>query len=233
MLTRWWSIYILAAIVLSAISFDIVAVREPMRNILLVGCVSVAVVQLTMRNLQYYKTNVAYPLYDPAPVSVAIQDIVKNAGSLPPIIKLGPPSQTPTGQEGLIAWNRNDGLLNGTSALPCYEALFGYSYEYFPARGLEVGPLNRSNSDLMNMADPRCYFPSGNNACHPGDQFHSEDESDALVFAAHRPLPWKEPTWQRTARALTLVSISLSSGLLLTFGIYRLFRQLASRIIAH
>ena len=83
MLTRWWSIYILILIVLAAVSFDHVVSRAWARDVVLAGCVTIAAAQLTLRDFSYYTTARSYLLYDPAPVTAAIRQVLVNANSQP------------------------------------------------------------------------------------------------------------------------------------------------------
>jgi hypothetical protein len=227
MLTRWWSIYILILIVLAALSFDRVFRRTWARDVVFGGCVIIAAAQLTLRDLTYYTTGTVFPLYDPAPVTAAVRQVLVNGDALPQITQLGSPTTIVSPREdiiGVISAGQNDGLLTGISALPCYEAIFGYSQEMFPARGLQIGPLDRQSAGLLNMADPRCYLTPGPNACRPGDRFRSNDAGDLVAFASHQPLHWQQPTWQIAARLATVVSLSLSVVIFLVFGLCQLFK---------
>jgi hypothetical protein len=109
--------------------------------------------------------------------------------------------------------------LVGRSALPCYEPLFGYSLEMFPARQLRPGPItDRIGSDWINMADPRCYLTLREKSCGPGSLFKYEDRSNALAFASHQPLRWQKPVWQKFAELVTLASLT-ASALFLGFAV--------------
>jgi hypothetical protein len=212
-LTRWWSIYILMLIVLASISFDRVIRRTWARDAVFGFCVVIAGAQLTLRDFTFYRTGPGIGLYDPAPVTAAIRQVLVNADALPIITRVGPPS---------IAAGPNDGLLTGTSALPCYDPIFGYYHEFFPARGLQSGPADRQAAGLINMADPRCYLAAGPDACRPGDQFRSTDIREANEFASHRPLSWQQPAWQIAARMITVSSLCSSLALLVAFCLSQL-----------
>jgi hypothetical protein len=221
-LTRWWSIYIFTVIVLATLSFDRVVPRTWVRDAVFVVCVIIAGAQLTLRDFTFYRMGAVWGLYDPAPVTAAIRQVLVNADSLPVITRLGPPP---------IDAGPNDGLLTGTSVLPCYDPIFGYSLELFPAHGLQSGPVDRQAAGLINMADPRCYLTAGPDVCRPGDQFRSGDIREAVEFASHRPLNWQQPAWQIVARMVTVSSLCLSLVVLLVaFCLYQLSQ---SRIVAH
>ena len=135
---RWWSIYIPPLIVAAGLSFDRVVPGTRIRDVVLGGSILVVVAQLMSRDLSYYQTDNAFSLYDPAPVITAIGRV--SAGtSLPEISQVGAPP---------LDWSkagRNDGLIWGVSAYPCYEPVFGYygyTGEFFPARQLKAGTVN-------------------------------------------------------------------------------------------
>jgi hypothetical protein len=119
--------------------------------------------------------------------------------------------------------SRMDALLWGRSALPCYEPLFGYGLEMFPARQLRSGPItDRIAGDLINLTDPRCYLTQSDKSCVSGSLFRSEEKSDAMVFASHRPLRWQKPLWQILAELATLGGLAVSALILsasVAFGV--------------
>src|SRR5262249_40552639 len=208
-LTRWWSVYMLPLIVMAGLSFDRVAPRTWVRDLAFAVCVIIAAVQRVRLDFTYYTTDVGFPLYDPAPITAAIHRLLVDADSSPEITQLGP-------ERG------NDGLIVGISALPCYEPIFGYKYELFPAHGLKAGSVLSKGASVVNLADPRCYLSAGPNACRPGDQFRSGDREDVLSFAAHRPLSWRQPLWQFAARIASIVSLCLSIVALCFLGLRRI-----------
>jgi hypothetical protein len=224
-LTRWWSIYILIFIVLAAMSFDRAVPSGWKRDAVFSLCVVTAALQLTLRDFSYYTTGITFPLYDPAPVTAAIRQVMVNEDSLPPITQLGSPTIAAPRSDGVMSLSENDALLTGISALPCYEPIFGYFHELFPARGLRAGPLDQQGAGVINMADPRCYLTPGPNACRPGDQFRYSDGGDVFAFTAHQPLRWQQPTWQLAARMATIVSVSLSIAILIAFYLSQLYRR--------
>lgn len=226
-LVRWWSIYILVLIVLAAQAFDRVAPRTWARDGMFAACILIAVVQSTLRDFSFYTTSVVFPLYDSAPVTSAVRDVVVNREALPSISRIGLPSDIAPPPPGIATMRDNDGLLTGVSALPCYEPLFGYAHEMFPARGLQSGPLNHAAAGLVNLADPRCYLTPGANACGPGDQFRAVDDGEVREFVSHRPLDWQQPAWQAAAGAATVASLGLSAVVLAGFGAFQLLRKVA------
>jgi hypothetical protein len=215
-LTRWYSIYILPVIVLTALSFDRIVHSSRAADLTLAVCVLLASLQLLSRDLTYYTSdNNDFQLYNPAPVTAEARRIL--SGGLPrPITEVGPPSS---------ATSPMNALLWGRSALPCYEPLFGYSLEMFPAGQLRPGPITDPVAgDSINMADPRCYLARSEKSCVSGHSFRSEDISDVLAFASHQPLHWHKPVWQKVAEFETLVSLSLSASMLLASVVVGILR---------
>jgi hypothetical protein len=212
-LTRLYSIYILPIIVLTAISFDQFSARYQKQlgsssaDLTLGICILLASLQLLSRDLSYY---IKTPLYDPAPILAEANRISSGALLTPitPISEIGPaPAAGPI--------SIMNAFLSGRSALPCYEPLFGYGLEMFPARQLRRGPItSRITDDLINIADPRCYLTEKQRSCVPGSLFRTRDMSDALEFASHRPLRWKKPLWQKLAELTTAGSFTVSAVLL-------------------
>jgi hypothetical protein len=209
MLMRWWSIYILPVILLSAISFDSIFRRDRWRTLGLAVGVLIASGQLLLRDLTYYTTGIAFPLYDSRPVGAAFQQMAAGMAPVGSISRLGPPE----GQAAVRTTNSNDAFLKEASALPCYEPVFGYHLELFPSRGLTPGPIV-GTGDKLNMADPRCFLDAVGVHCKPGDQFIRADAADMSTFAAHRPLPWQKPVWQRAASTISVIAFVLTTALL-------------------
>jgi uncharacterized membrane protein len=227
-LTRWWSIYILMLIVAAGLAFDGLFLRERVREAVFGVCVIVVATQLGMRDLTFYTTGTAFTLYDPRPVANAIRQIRTDRNWLPRIGSLGSATILTPLPEG-VSPGMNDGILEGISALPCYEPIFGYLHELFPARGLVRAPLDQMHG-LMNLADPRCYLSdAGQAGCRPGDQFRTADEAAVLAFVSHKALPWKQPSWQVASWLTTLISIALTIGLL-AGSIWSIARDAANRV---
>jgi hypothetical protein len=215
-LTRWYSIYIVPLIVLAALSLDRLTSRVS-ADFYLTVLVLVCSLLFLNRNLTYYTTpRNGFYLYDPAPVTAEIKRMW--SGDLPrPITELGPRDEL--NADG----SKMDATLWTRSAYPCYEPLFGYSSEMFPAQKLHAGPISdQIDGGYINMVDPRCYFTS-TNACVAGGLFRSEDTSDVLAFAAHRPLRWQKPVWQRVADVATLASLVFSAITVLVFSAFNAF----------
>ncbi len=208
-LVRWWSIYVLLVILLSVISFDAVFRRDRWRSLALAVGILLVSGQLLLRDLTYYTGGIVFPLYDPRPVSAALRQMAAGQAPLGSISRIG----IPEGRVRARPVNSNDAFLKGASALPCYEPVFGYDLELLPSRGLTPGPVV-GTGDTLNMADPRCFLDAAGSHCEPGDRFSRADAADLSIFAAHRPLPWHEPVWQRAASTVSAIAFLLTAALL-------------------
>jgi hypothetical protein len=204
---RWWSIYIMPVIIVAGLAFDRVLRYTAVRNVALCAGVLIAVAQLVSRDLGYYQNNMLWGLYDPSQVTQAIGRVAGGI-PLPEISRLGP---APNDQPKLDAKLNNDGLVWGISTYPCYEALFGYSLELFPAQELHAGPVKSDIDGHFNLADPRCYLSVDLGICAPGTLFRQDERLDVAKFISHRALPWQLPFWQDLAEGATITAGSLSA----------------------
>jgi hypothetical protein len=211
--TRWWSIYILPLIIVAGLSFDRVLRNAALRDLALCVAVLVVVAQFMSRNLGYYQNGMIFGLYDPSQVTRAVERI-SSGMPLPEISQVGPP---PNNQPHLRFATNNDGLVWGISTYPCFEALFGYEGELFPAHELQAGPVKSDSDDHFNLADPRCYLSS--TRCAPGDLFLADERSDVAKFTSHQPLRWHLPWWQGLAEGATIIAAALSTLALLIIAI--------------
>ena len=212
---RFWLIYITPLIVVAGLSFDRVFWDTRVRDVAFGVSVLVVIAQLMSRDLSYYETTY---MYDPAAVIRADEGIAAGV-PLPEISEVGPPLKS-----GETDRRDNDGLTRGISAYPCYEPLFGYHHELFPARKLRAGPVKSGIDGHFNLVDPRCYLSFDSRTCQAGELFREDKGSDVAMFTSHRPLPWELPVWQRSAEAATIVSGMLSVFGLLAFVVESVFR---------
>jgi hypothetical protein len=221
---RWWSIYIMPLIIAASLSFDRVLRDATVRDGALCAGVLVVVVQLISRDLVYYQNNTDWGLYDPAQVNRAVER-VSSGIPLPEISQVGP---SPNHQSKKLRTTINDGLVSGISTYPCYEALFGYSLELFPAHELHAEPVKSEIGGRLNLADPRCYLSFNLGPCAPGALFLADERSDVAKFTSHRPLPWQLPLWQDLAEGATMTAAYLSVLTLLVVAIWGVARRRSS-----
>jgi hypothetical protein len=222
-LVRLWSSYIIPLIVVAGLSFDRVPWNTRVRDVAFGASVLVVIAQLMSRNLSYYETNLFQELYDPAPVIRAVEGIAAGI-PLPEISQVGPSAESRETDEN-DEKDENDGLIRGISAYPCYEPLFGYSHEFFPARQLRAGPVRTEVDNHFNLVDPRCYLSFDSTRCAAGELFREDEGPDVAVFTSYRPLPWKLPLWQTFAEAATIAAAMLSALGLFAFVVASAVRR--------
>jgi hypothetical protein len=118
----------------------------------------------------------------------------------------------------------NDQLVEGQSALECYNPIFGYHLEDSPVKTLHAGsPLDAENGAL-NFKNPACYVWPKANACLPGDQFRSDQEEALRRLLQYRPFDFQISLAQRIANTITAACLALSALVLLFSGV-RLTRR--------
>jgi hypothetical protein len=194
-LVRWFQIYLMPLIVGSGLALDFAFPGPAQRSRAALAGVLVTVLQSAIADRPFYDI----APYDPAPIMVAAQAL--QSGHAPPAI-------TGIGGAGVFG-QRNDGLASGQSGFPCYEPLFGYHLESFPA-GLVPGE--------GRLRNPACYIYGPENDCVPGATFTEADREDEAAFADYRPFVFVLPGWQRWAdwvSATGLAAIVLGLGIAL------------------
>jgi hypothetical protein len=101
----------------------------------------------------------------------------------------------------------NDAMIEGISQRACYQPLFGYRLERFPAEPLQAGPVISLVGDrFINMKNPACYLFAAENGCKPGDHFRIDRAKDAIELLSYRPFAFEQPYWQIVATWLSLWS---------------------------
>ena len=195
---RFWFAYIPMLCVLTALAFDHL-IRDPGRR----GWWSAAAIALTI--VQCGATDMSYyteQLYDPGPVAAASSKI-RSGGSVPAITRIADP-WAETGPR--IGSSRDNSLVDGVSAFPCYEPMFGYRMQVFRLGRLAPGPVLESRDGRLNLKNPACYVFPGANGCAPGDEFTAGQEAEAEAFAAYRPYHYEWPVWQYVAAAVSIAA---------------------------
>lgn len=209
MMTRWWTIFMMPLVALGALSFDGL-LRDPRWRVWTMAAASLVVMgQVWHRDLSDYTTSNPSGFFDAADIAAA-HDKLAQGGSLPKIVALGQ-ERAPESTDV----HANEALLAGASALPCYEPVFGYTLEKFPAVTLTVGPVAPREDGTVNMADPRCYLGSKGEDCASGTALAATKTDDLEALETYRPLSWKQPAWQRFA---TRASAAMAVASLLAFA---------------
>lgn len=145
-------------------------------------------------------------IYNTHPVLTADRAL-REYGHVPAIVGIG----------GSTVPRRNDALVKGLSAYPCYEPLFGFRLQNFPTT---LGPGSA-------LRDPVCYLYGPENDCRPGDPFPRSAAPAAAAFAAYRPFHFVLPLWQILSNSMTLAAAAVTIlGLALAFWVWlRSLRQ--------
>ena len=161
-----------------------------------------------MAGLGYYEKQGEWA-YDPALVVAAIERLSQGV-PLPDISQVGQPPKSKLRPGGAD----NDALVWGISAFPCYEPVFGYENELFPAHQLEAAPVNSRIDDHFNLVDARCYLSVDSRTCPAGSLFRDDQQLDVTKFTSHKPLPWQS-SLQKYAERANSAAGALSALLLL------------------
>jgi hypothetical protein len=192
-LTRWFFIYLMPLIVGTGLALDYVSPLPARRTVAALAGVLATVALSVMADLPYHDRQP----YDPAGVMAADASL-RAAGRVPAITRIG----------ATAFGGRNDGLVAGESAHPCYEAFFGYQLQSFPP-GLRAGPILSAASGGLHLRNPACYIYGRENGCRPGDEFGEGQRQEEAAFAAYRPFAYVVPAWQRWADRVSLVGLAV------------------------
>jgi hypothetical protein len=202
-LLRWFSAYILPAILGGAIALDSL-VRERRQLAWSLAGAGIAIMLLTtaLADHSYYGPN-HLGFYDPSALDGAWR-IAEQKGTPPPIFAIA----TMKGPDGgvLMAPERDNALTVGLSQFLCYEPLFGYRLEKFPRGALHRGRSSDESDGRLNFKNPACYVFPGANQCIPGDQFLASDRANLEAFLDYKKLDFAKPWWATAADWLGLIS---------------------------
>jgi hypothetical protein len=201
---RWWALYLLPLAVVAARCFDVVAPSASRRCAMLLLCVAVVVGQEMAHNSAYYgQRTTVENAYDPGPITTAYRQVQRGIG-LPDITRVA--TDTSSGR----SLRPNEVFLEGASAWPCYEPVFGYGLELLPRSGVVKGPVASDAADgRLNLVDPSNYFLGPNRPANSW-RFEKSRESDARLFADHRPYRWARPWWHQASTIVTVTALMLS-----------------------
>jgi hypothetical protein len=226
---RWWVTWIVPLLILTAFAFDHIrwlGRRRPAAAAILIG---LAVAQFSLTNRDYYLTTAA--TYNPLPMQAADHRLRKTGKVVG--IEMAGPIAIQAGPDG-SPLGRNDGIALGYATFRCYEPLFGYRLENFPAKIPAIPASVETVQDgALALSDPFCYFGTAIAGCEPGTRFTTADSDAFEQFIQYRPLPDRIPPLDRPVRQLALIAgilviIAVSAGSLAAlrlakgFGIFRL-----------
>jgi hypothetical protein len=195
---RWLWIYVPIAIALGARALASVAIHPRLGPAL----VPLVLLSLILEDKSGYRERV----YHEAPVTEAWRAL-RDRGSPPPIENVA---------TSIVAGvRRDDALIAGASAFPCYEPTFGYGLETYPATRLADAAATAEIDGAFNFVDPRCMVWPTELDCRPGDRFALTDRAALDDFLAYRNLPVELPLRQRVANVVSAVGW-LAAGLALS-----------------
>jgi len=187
-LVRWFFIYLMPLTVGAALAIDWVFDSAALRNAAAVAGILLTVLPAVAADRGYYHDE----RYEPGAI-LGADAALSRTGAVPAIRAIGPGTED----------NRNDGLASGTSSHPCYEPLFGYHLEAFPAK-LAAGPILAATPKASHLQNPACFIYGPANGCTPGDTFDAAHAGDEAAFAAYRPYAFALPAWQSWADWISL-----------------------------
>jgi hypothetical protein len=209
---RFWFAYIPVLCVLTAAAFDRLIGMPSGRAWWSAAAIVLTLGQSAATDMTYYTEQ----LYDPSPIAAAYGKVRMGEG-VPAITHIADPWLANGQQEGS---SRDDAMVDGISAYPCYEPMFGYRMQVFREGRLAPGPVLESRDGRLNLKNPACYVFPGANSCAPGDEFTAGQKAEAEAFAAYRPYPYAWPLWQYVAAAVSLGAAALCGAVLLVLGPY-------------
>lgn len=196
-LVRWFVAYVLPVTVLAALAVDRLAAGERARRLLAACAVVLVIATHALRDRSFY----ASQPYAVAAIESAF-DALRATGRVPPIerctLPFGPDGKPPRGSD------RNDGLVDGSSPIACFEPIFGYEMEWFPVRSLHAGPALGLADGIHDFKNPSSYLFPTENDVEPGGHFRAGEERELAAFLAYRPFRFERSPRQRTAEALNL-----------------------------
>jgi hypothetical protein len=214
---RWWAIDLVPIIIATALWFDGLARRPAVRAVLLVSCAAIVALQLGLRDDGYYRlTESTYAPFD----EVSAHRQLKRGGQVLDVTSVGP-SRSTAEETGPGMLRTNDAFLEGRSARPCYEPIFGYFLELTPPNlGLVDGPVEQVTDGRLNLVDPAEYLSTSPLADRMW-RFADTRLADARRFAAYQPYNWSVAWWMRAATGVTLAAFGLSMVALIGYALSR------------
>jgi hypothetical protein len=194
---RWLWIYVPVAVVLGARALASVPIHARLGP-WLVGLVLLAL-------LAEDKGGYRERIYHEAPVTHAWHELRARGG---------PPAVETVATQVVAGVRRDDALIVGASAFPCYEPTFGYGLEAYPPTRLAEAPAAAEIDGAFNFVDPRCMVWPASVGCAPGDRFALGDRAALDDFLAYRALPVALPATQRAANAVSVCGWILAAATL-------------------
>jgi hypothetical protein len=217
-LLRFFSTYIPVVVVLAGLALDWLPLpafaQGHGRRLLAAIGIGIVLLQNLTTDRAYY----AGQHYAIAPIEAAYAR-AQATRSVPAIEAIG--------GLGDVLGGPNDAMINGRSQLYCYQPLFGYSLERFPAAPLRPGPVIAPIGQVINVKNPACYVFPAENSCRPGNQFTIAQVEEAVAFLNYWPITFEQPYRQQLATWLSLISMVFIAAALLAAALGSLFARRA------
>lgn len=198
-LLRFFSAYILVAVVLAGLALDRIALPAALAAF---GRPALAVAALGVMLVQQLAADRGFEAADGYSIA-AIETAYARAqstGEVPDIQTVGVRTDAPFR-------NRDDVMVVGRSQAFCYQPLFGYELEKFPIAPLQPGQMLRPVGNVLNVKNPACYLYPVENGCKPGDHFTIAQTDAAKAFLGYRPFAFELPLRQKLADWLSLAAL--------------------------
>jgi hypothetical protein len=202
-LVRWFCAYVLPAVVLGALGLDAVTPHAMRRGVLAAASVAALLGIVAVTDFDYYR-DPGMASYDPAPVEAAWR-LAQQSGHPPEIVAIAEASRL--GVAAFAGINRVNAMAAGRSVLQCYQPMFGYRLEAFPAVKLRAGTVLQAGDGDLNIANPACMLFPAANRCTPGTLFHASQLKEAGQFTAWRGFAFAMPWWMHAAVWLNLAAL--------------------------
>ena len=205
-LFRWFSAYILVAVLLGALALDRLPLSATRLQIQRAVCAALGIGIMLAAN--YYADWSYYhrQYYWITPIETGYAEATATH-SVPPITRIA--VEVINGKSSIQSVLRgNDVLIEGYSQLRCYQPLFGYWLENFPVETLHVGSAMDRSEEYLNVKNPACYLFPRDNDCKPGDHFRSTAVEQAQAFLRYEPFPFGEPSHVHVAGFVSVVAFT-------------------------
>ncbi len=198
LLVRFWSVYIPAIIVVSAVMADKAGVfaRFPVK-------VALIAFVLFWAGARDWDSGLALG-YDPDKIEHAYLDA--KAGRTTPRIDYIGVFVNEKG-EAFSPVGRDDVMTANVSQLRCYQPQFGYYLERFPVGGLAGGSIYAEKNGFLNLKNPACYSEGVANGCEPGTHFRVSELESARAFTSYKSYAPKFSLGQRLANGLSIATV--------------------------
>ena len=216
---RWWAILIIPLILMTALAFDAISQLGRARSAAAAGLMGLAMVQVGHGDEAYYAASANY-----SPATMQVADLRLRASHAPTPITLVGPSPLRTGPDGTRI-GPNDGIAFGYVSFLCYEPLFGYQLQNFPAP-LPPGviSIDRTKDETLPLSDPACYFGEAIAGCAPGTRFPTSAREEFGLFIDYRPLPHEILSSDRTVRRFSVACWVMVAVTAMLGGVAALWR---------